>query len=63
MTTPPPPDRKRANPLRGLAVGVVLSIILFPGRAVFLSTVEAVIGVVVGVSIAVFVLTVVSSRR
>jgi Flp pilus assembly protein TadB len=59
----PTPDRKPANPLRGLAVGVFLALILFPGRAVFVTTIEVIVGVVVGALIAVFVLTVASARR
>lgn len=55
---------KPASPLRGLAVGVILLLILFPAaRTVFTATAGVIIGVIVGTLIAAFVFFRATARR
>jgi xanthine/uracil permease len=61
MTSPP---GKRPSPARGLAAGLILSVVLFPfARHLLFSTVGVLLGIIGGAFIAVFIYAVATTPR
>jgi hypothetical protein len=62
--TQPAPKTRRKSPLRGLAAGLVVALILFrPGWHLIVTSLQWAIGMVIGAVIGVFVHAMLTSRR